>query len=67
MFLTKPCFYQPTLEQRLSEVALATANTRANKGHYRNLLFYGPPGTGKTMFAKVLCVLNVLGVVGNFL
>jgi len=50
----KGIILKPTLEERLSEIALATANTRANKGHYRNLLFYGPPGTGKTMFAKSL-------------
>lgn len=44
---------QPSLETRLQEVSKATANTKKNKGLYRNLLFYGPPGTGKTMFAKV--------------
>ena len=44
---------QPSLEKRLQEVSKATANTKKNKGLYRNLLFYGPPGTGKTMFAKV--------------
>ncbi|XP_065060760.1 ATPase family AAA domain-containing protein 3-A-like [Rhopilema esculentum] len=50
----KGIILKPTLEERLHEIALATANTRTNKGHYRNLLFYGPPGTGKTMFAKSL-------------
>eukprot|EP00794_Sanderia_malayensis_P015334 gene15334-16911_t len=50
----KGIILQPTLEKRLQEVALATGNTRANNGLYRNLLFYGPPGTGKTMFAKSL-------------
>eukprot|EP00112_Aurelia_sp_Birch-Aquarium-sp1_P013314 Seg282.9 transcript_id=Seg282.9/GoldUCD/mRNA.D3Y31 product="ATPase family AAA domain-containing protein 3-A" protein_id=Seg282.9/GoldUCD/D3Y31 len=50
----KGIILKPTLEERLHEIALATANTRSNQGHYRNLLFYGPPGTGKTMFAKSL-------------
>lgn len=45
---------RPSLEKRLQEVSKATANTKKNKGLYRNLLFYGPPGTGKTMFAKSL-------------
>lgn len=45
---------KPSLETRLQEVSKATANTKKNKGFYRNLLFYGPPGTGKTMFAKSL-------------
>jgi len=46
----------PSLEARLRDVALATKNTKLNKGMYRNLLFYGPPGTGKTMFAKKLAM-----------
>ena len=36
----------PSLESRLRDVALATKNTKLNKGMYRNLLFHGPPGTG---------------------
>lgn len=44
---------QPSLEERLRDIAIATRHTKANKGFYRNILFYGPPGTGKTMFAKV--------------
>lgn len=45
---------EPTLNQRLQEIAISTANTSRNRGLYRNLLLYGPPGTGKTMFAKSL-------------
>jgi len=46
-------FCQPSLEERLRDIAIATRHTKTNKGFYRNILFYGPPGTGKTMFAKV--------------
>lgn len=45
---------RPSLEERLRDVAIATRNTKRNKGYYRNVLFYGPPGTGKTLFAKKL-------------
>ncbi|KAL4717468.1 hypothetical protein ACJJTC_000617 [Scirpophaga incertulas] len=44
----------PSLEKRLRDIAIATKNTRINKGFYRNLLMYGPPGTGKTLFSKKL-------------
>ena len=44
----------PKLEERLRDVAIATKNTKKNRGMYRNVLMYGPPGTGKTMFAKKL-------------
>lgn len=47
----------PTLERRLRDIAIATKNTRLNKGFYRNLLMYGPPGTGKTLFSKVSIIL----------
>lgn len=46
-------FAQPKLEERLRDIAIATRNTKKNKGMYRNILMYGPPGTGKTLFAKV--------------
>lgn len=45
---------EPSLEERLRDIAIATKNTRKNNGIYRNVLFYGPPGTGKTLFAKRL-------------
>lgn len=44
---------QPTLEERIREIAVTTRNTKSNKGMYRNILMHGPPGTGKTLFAKV--------------
>lgn len=48
---------EPSLERRLRDIAIATKNTRLNKGYYRNLLMYGPPGTGKTLFSKVKLIL----------
>ncbi|CAL8110523.1 unnamed protein product [Orchesella dallaii] len=50
----KGVILHPKLEERLRDVAIATKNTRSNKGCYRNVMFYGPPGTGKTLFAKRL-------------
>lgn len=50
----KGVILKPTLEERLRDVAIATKNTKRNKGYFRNVLFYGPPGTGKTLFAKKL-------------
>ncbi|XP_008407996.1 ATPase family AAA domain containing 3 [Poecilia reticulata] len=46
----------PTLEERVRDIAIATRNTRQNNGLYRNILMYGPPGTGKTLFAKKLAM-----------
>ncbi|XP_041954326.1 ATPase family AAA domain-containing protein 3-A-like isoform X46 [Alosa sapidissima] len=46
----------PTLEERVRDIAIATHNTRKNRGLYRNILMYGPPGTGKTLFAKKLAL-----------
>ena len=45
--------FQPSLEERLRDVAISTRHTKKNNGYFRNILMYGPPGTGKTMFAKV--------------
>ncbi|XP_043911572.1 ATPase family AAA domain-containing protein 3-A-like [Protopterus annectens] len=47
---------QPTLEERVRDIAIATRNTKHNRGLYRNILMYGPPGTGKTLFAKKLAM-----------
>nr|XP_020463380.1 ATPase family AAA domain-containing protein 3A [Monopterus albus] len=44
------------LYKRMQQIAIATRNTRQNKGLYRNILMYGPPGTGKTLFAKKLAM-----------
>ena len=38
----------------MSQLAIATANTRKNSAPFRNVMLYGPPGTGKTMAAKRL-------------
>lgn len=46
----------PPLEERVRDIAIATRNTRQNRGLYRNILMYGPPGTGKTLFAKKLAM-----------
>ncbi|XP_023269950.1 ATPase family AAA domain-containing protein 3A [Seriola lalandi dorsalis] len=46
----------PSLEERVRDIAIATRNTRQNNGLYRNILMYGPPGTGKTLFAKKLAM-----------
>lgn len=51
--VTLPWISQAALEGRVRDIAIATRNTRQNKGLHRNILMYGPPGTGKTLFAKV--------------
>uniref|UniRef100_A0A8D1IF35 ATPase family AAA domain containing 3A n=1 Tax=Sus scrofa TaxID=9823 RepID=A0A8D1IF35_PIG len=48
--------WQPSLEARVRDLAIATRNTRKNRSLYRNVLMYGPPGTGKTLFAKKLAL-----------
>ena len=45
---------EKSLETRVSQLAIATANTRKNSAPFRNVMLYGPPGTGKTMAAKRL-------------
>lgn len=52
----KDVILPPKLESRLGDVAIATLNTKKNRGMYRNILMYGPPGTGKTLFAKKLAM-----------
>uniref|UniRef100_H2Z981 AAA+ ATPase domain-containing protein n=1 Tax=Ciona savignyi TaxID=51511 RepID=H2Z981_CIOSA len=47
---------KPTLEERVRDIAIATRNTKKNKGVYRNILLHGPPGTGKTLFSKKLAM-----------
>lgn len=42
------------IEAVMRDVAIATKNTKRNKGVFPNLLMYGPPGTGKTMFSRML-------------
>ncbi|XP_064115826.1 ATPase family AAA domain-containing protein 3-B-like [Macrobrachium nipponense] len=46
----------PGVEERVRDIAIATKNTKYNKGMYRNILLHGPPGTGKTLFAKKLAM-----------
>lgn len=54
--------WQPSLEARVRDIAIATRNTKKNHSLYRNILVYGPPGTGKTLFAKVsACTARVGG------
>ncbi|KAL9264890.1 ATPase family AAA domain-containing protein [Drosera capensis] len=42
----------PSLEQRVENLARATANTKSHHAPFRNMMFYGPPGTGKTLVAR---------------
>lgn len=49
----------PSLQQRIKQLAGATANTKLHQAPFRNMLFYGPPGTGKTMAARELARKSV--------
>jgi ATPase family AAA domain-containing protein 3A/B len=44
----------PDVNKRISEIAIATRNTKSNNAPFRHLLLHGPPGTGKTLIAKTL-------------
>jgi ATPase family AAA domain-containing protein 3A/B len=50
----------PPLQNRIQQLASATANTKLHKAPFRNMLFYGPPGTGKTMAARELALKSGL-------
>lgn len=39
----RPVPWQPSLEARVRDIAIATRNTRRNRSLYRNVLMYGPP------------------------
>lgn len=39
----------PKIEERLRDIAIATKNTKRNKGMFTNILMHGPPGTGKLL------------------
>lgn len=49
----------PSLQNRIEQLACATANTKSHQAPFRNMLFYGPPGTGKTMVARELACKSV--------
>lgn len=49
----------PSLQNRIKQLAGATANTKSHQAPFRNMLFYGPPGTGKTMAARELARKSV--------
>jgi len=42
------------VQERVSQLALSTRNTRRSGAPYRHLLLHGPPGTGKTLIARTL-------------
>ncbi|KAG8071978.1 hypothetical protein GUJ93_ZPchr0006g41143 [Zizania palustris] len=50
----------PSLQNRVKQLANATANTKLHQAPFRNMLFYGPPGTGKTMAARELALKSGL-------
>lgn len=58
----------PKLEERLRDVAIATKNTRSNKGCYRNVMFYGPPGIKRhsmVLFEKqvIICKCELCDII----
>ena len=50
----------PAVQERISQLALATRNTRKSGAPFRHLLLHGPPGTGKTLIARTLAASSGL-------
>ena len=44
----------PDVMERVSQIAVATRNTKSSGAPFRHLLLHGPPGTGKTLIARTL-------------
>jgi ATPase family AAA domain-containing protein 3A/B len=45
---------EPSLKERIIQLAVSTRNTARSGACYRHLLLHGPPGTGKTLIARTL-------------